>query len=242
MTTDTGQQIWSFVGRIITAGGGGAVVAYAIFRVLGKGWIEHQFARELEVAKSEISILSARRLKLHDREHVVFPGLWSRLNKVFVSLHRAVVSVRHVPEFQQMTPSDLDSWVNSSDLSEDEKSYFNSEKDKGRAYGRILDWRDLNRAKRDFFKFQKYLRDNRIFLNPEVKDKLDEIDKLINASLVAREMDWKRLGRGTGKDFLSEAWDTLDKQVKPLMGEIESLVQARLFPDSRKGNKAGAKK
>jgi hypothetical protein len=241
MTADMGQQIWSLVGKVVTAGGGGAVVAYAIFRFLGKGWIEHQFAKELEAAKSEISILAARKLKLHDREFVVFPELWSKLNKVFVSLNQAVVSLRQVPDFQRMEATDLDSWVSRSDLLDHEKTYFNSEGDKGRAYGRILDLRDLNKAKGDFYEFHTYLQENRIFLSPEVKGKLSGIDNFMRESLVAKEIDWQGIGRGTGKNYLIEALDTLDKQVKPLMGEIEFLVQARLFPESHKGNTAGAK-
>ena len=79
--------------------------------------------------------------------------------------------------------------------------------------------------------FHTYLQDNRIFLEPDIKDKLGEIDKLIRRSLVAKKMDWNGYGRGSGKDFLLEALNTLDEQVRPLMLEIELLVQANLFPD-----------
>jgi hypothetical protein len=140
-----------------------------------------------------------------------------------------------------MGVTDLDSWVSRSDLLDHEKAYFNSERDKGRAYCRILDLRDLNKAKGDFYEFHTYLQENRIFLSPEVKDKLTEIDNFMRESLIAKEIDWQGIGHGTGRNYLIEALDTLDKQVKPLMGEIESLVQAKLFPESRKGNPAGAK-
>lgn len=252
MTTEFTQQFFIVIGKVVVGGGACVAVAYALLKIFAKSWLDNQFAQKLEVArselakdleaaKSELSILSARRLKLHDREYVVFPELWSKLNRVFVSLNQAVVSLRQVPDFQRMEATDLDSWVNRSDLSDNEKSYFNLERDKGRAYVRILDLRDLNRAKGDYYEFRTYLQDNRIFLSPEVKGKLCEIDKAIHASLVAKEIDWDGLGHGTGKSYLMEALDTLDKQVKPLMGEIEFLVQAKLFPESRKGNTVGAK-
>lgn len=252
MTAEFTQQVFIMIGKVVVGGGACVAVAYALLKIFAKSWLDNQFAqklelakselaKDLEAAKSELSILSARRLKLHDREYVVFPELWSKLNRVFVSLNQAVVSLRQVPDFQRMEAADLDSWVSRSDLSDNEKSYFNSERDKGRAYDRILDLRDLNKAKGDFYGFHTYLQDNRIFLSPEVKDKLSEIDKFMRASLVAKEIDWQGFGRGTGKDYLIEALDTLDKQVKPLMVEIESLVQAKLFPESRKGNTVGAK-
>ena len=232
MTADIGQQFFGLVGQLVAAGGGGAVIAFVIFRFLGKNWIEHQFANRLEATKSEISILAARRLKLHDREYVVFPELWCRLNKVVNSLNQAVISFHMIPNFGRFTADELDSWLSSSDLSEDERSHFNSETDKTRAYSRILGLRDLNGAHKDFVAFHTYLQDNRIFLSPDVKDKLGEIDKSISGSLVAKKMDSGGYGVGSEKSYLLEAVDTLEQQVKPLMVEVELLVQARLFPES----------
>src|ERR1035441_1438352 len=120
MTADTGQQFFGLVGQLVAAGGGGAVIAFVIFRFFGKNWIEHQFANRLEATKSEISILAARRLKLHDREYVVFPELWSQLNKVVSSLNQAVISFREVPNFGKFTASELESWLTHSELSDDE--------------------------------------------------------------------------------------------------------------------------
>jgi len=229
MTADTGQQIWGILGKVITAGGGGAVVAFALFRYLGKGWIEHQFARELESAKSEISILSARRLKLHDREYIVFPELWTRLNQTVSSLERAVISFRTVPNFLSMQKSEVDEWISKSDLSEDEKIHIYKESDKVKALTWILDFRDIRKAREDFIDFHTYLRSNRIFLSPEIKTKLDSIDNAINGSWVARKMDWD--GHvNSDKSFLLEAVNKLEEEVKPLMVDIEKLVQARLFP------------
>jgi hypothetical protein len=244
VTAHVGTEIWTFIGKAIAAGGGGAVVAFGIFRVFGKGWMEHEFAKRLEAAKAEISVLTARKLKLHDREYIVFPELWSKLNRVFGSLNRAVISFRQVPDFQRMQKSDLESWLKRSGFSDAEKSYFTEENDKSRAYGRILEFQGLNEAHKDYFEFHTYLENNRIFLSPEIKQKLGQIDTFLWNSWVAKKMDLdlKGFSQITDKDYLRDAWDTLDKKVKPLMAEIESLVQARLFPESHAGEQAGSGK
>ena len=167
---------------------------------------------------------------MHDREHVVFPELWSRLNKVLTSLDRVVISMRQIPDFKRFTPSGLASWVECSDLTDDERSYFTSEQFKDQAYIRILDRRDLLEARGDFVAFHTYLQDSRIFLSPDIKGKLDEIDKSISRSLTAKEMDWGGYGRGSGKDFLMVAMDTLDEKVKPLMVEIDSRFKRNCSP------------
>jgi hypothetical protein len=232
MTADIAQQISSWVGQLVIAGGGGAVVAYGIFKFLGKSWIENQLAKDLERAKSEISIHATRRMKLHDKEYVVFPELWSRLNKANGSLDRAIISLRGIPNFRSMKDADVNDWLNRSYLSEEEKLYFNEQEDKGRAYGNILGKRDLNQVDQDLAKFKRYLQNNRIFLSPEIKEKFDQIYSQISESCTAKEMDLKGCS-GDGTSYLKEAWEKFDKQVKPLKVEIESLVQAKLFPESR---------
>ena len=45
------QEILKFIGRAVTYGGGGAVVAFLLFRFLGSKWIESKFAESLEAYK-----------------------------------------------------------------------------------------------------------------------------------------------------------------------------------------------
>ena len=96
------DAVFSFLGQVISIGGGAAAISYALFHFLAKGWIQNQLAKDLESAKSEISLLAARQLKLHDREYVVFPEVWAKLNKAFQSLGDAVISYRRIPDLQNM--------------------------------------------------------------------------------------------------------------------------------------------
>ncbi len=228
MNTD---MIFSWLGQLVAAGGGGAIVAFSVFRYLGKGWLENKLAKNLEAAKSEISLLAARKMKLHDREYVVFPEVWSKLNKAFSSLGVAVFSFRQMPDLGRMDPGEIESWAVQSNLSEDEKRFLLTEQDKNKAYGKILDWRDLAEANKDFRDFYTYLQENRIFLSPNVKLKLDEIAALLKASWVAKKMD--RDGHmPEGKSFSTEAYEKCYKEAKPIMDQIEGLVQERLFPNN----------
>lgn len=46
---NTADQILKLVGTVALYGGGSAVVAYYIFRHLGKSWIDARFAERLEL-------------------------------------------------------------------------------------------------------------------------------------------------------------------------------------------------
>jgi hypothetical protein len=227
MATD---QFFSLFGQLVTAGGGGALIAFLIFRFLGTSWIENKLAKDLEIAKSEISLLASRKMKLHDQEYVVFPEVWSKLNRAFASLGSAVMSWREMPDLGRMSEDELRTWMERSELSEEEKSYLEKEADKIRAYNRILDWRSLREANHDFLEFHNCLQANRIFLSPDIKDKLDKIGGLLREAWVAKKMEWDGHKLTDGKSFLAEAYEKYNKQAKPIMTEIEELVQAKLFP------------
>lgn len=230
MTTD---QIFSALGQLVAAGGGGALVAFAIFRYLGKSWIEHELAKDLESAKSELGLLAARRMKLHDREYVVFPEVWDKLNKASESLGRSVSSMTFSPDFARMSEPEIANWVAESDLSDDEKKYFAREHDKGRAHSRIIEWRRLVESRKAFEAFHDCFQSNRIFIRPAIKEKLVRIDDLINESWIAKKMDWEGYSRGGDTNWLLKAYDTYRKEIQPLMSEIEGLVQTQLFPEDR---------
>ena len=135
----SGETVFSLIGEVVAAGGGGGLVAYILFSFLGRSWIENQLAKDLEEAKSEISLLAARKLKLHDREYIVFPEVWSKLNRAYGSLGKVVISFRWFPDFGRMAKDELADWIETSDLTDQERSYFVKEEDKIKAYGRILD-------------------------------------------------------------------------------------------------------
>ena len=44
---------WKFVGAMVAAGGGGAVIAFALCRQYGEEWLEHHFAAQMEDLKQE---------------------------------------------------------------------------------------------------------------------------------------------------------------------------------------------
>jgi len=132
-----------------------------------------------------------------------------------------------------MSEGELQTWIERSDLSEDERAYLLGQGDKIRAYSRILDWRSLLEANRDFVDFNTHLQSNRIFLDPEIKEKLDQIADLMHSAWVAKKMDWDGHRLEEGKSFLSEAYEKYNKQAKPIMTEIETLVQRKLFPDEK---------
>jgi hypothetical protein len=230
----THEVIFSFLGQVVSIGGGAAAIAYAVFHFLTKNWIQNQLAKDLEIAKSEISLIAARQLKLHDREHIVFPEVWSRLNDACASLGAAVSSLKESPDLDRMPEVQFKKWLESSDFSDQQREYLANEKDKNRAYNKISDWRLLVEAQGNYIKFETYLGSNRIFLDPRIKEKLDRILSLFKDVWMKKMLHWEGHRVTEGKSFLLEAHEKYRLEIQPIMIEIELLFQDRLFP--RKGD------
>jgi hypothetical protein len=226
--------IFSYIGQIVLAGGGGALIAYLVFQFLGKSWIQNQLAKDLELAKSEISLLTARRMKLHDREYVVFPEIWSKLHKSSESLERAISAFKEFPDLNRMSQLEFAKWLERAELPEAHRDYLTVEKNKNQAYSRILDWRALVEANNDFLNFQIHYQSNRIFLSPDLKEKLDRIEALIKSVWIKKKLDFDGHKLSEGKSFLLEAHEKYKDEIKPIIKEIESLFQEKLFPGQGK--------
>jgi hypothetical protein len=228
------EVIFSFIGQIVIAGGSGAVIAYLVLKSLGKGWIENQFSKNLEAAKAEMAMLSARRLKLHDKEYTVFPEMWAKLIQVNTSLADALASIRQHLDFDRLSAAALEDWLKSSDLSEAERTFFSSAPEKRNAYYSILDHRAVCKAYADFEDFHAYFSVNRIFLSPDLKDKLERVDHIVWSVWSKKVMHRNGIVYSNGINLHEEAVKLWKNEVTPQIIEIEKLIQLKLFPPENK--------
>lgn len=221
-----------FVWDFIVGAGGGAALAFILFRYFGDRFIRLSLDKNLEVAKSEISLLSARKLRLHDRMLVVLPEIWGSLVTAISTMGDAVNFLRQLPNLDGMEAGELERWIDAENLSFHEKAFFLKERKKTAAYGRILDFRSMRKAHDDFLMFQIALRKNSIFIDPMIKHKFNEIDSLMRSILIDRKMSLDDQHSKESQQFWANAWQKYDKEVKPIMNEIEELVQSKLFPEA----------
>ncbi|MFQ5356706.1 MAG: hypothetical protein ACE5DY_09540 [Mariprofundaceae bacterium] len=225
------MELPDWIGQVIVAGGGGAAIAFGLFKFFGQNWLKHQLAKDLEMAKSEISFHAAKRRKLYDKEYEVFPEIWARLSDAKATLQAALMEFRTMPDFNRISGEDFMKWLESTDLEDEEKEEMVASTDRMFLFNRILDYRSLRRAEESFFEFQTYLQKNRIFLSPDIREKFDEIKNLLRKAWAARKTDVRLDGQTGSVDFLTKALDIFNDEVEPLMGELEDIIQGKLFPE-----------
>lgn len=218
---------------LLSGAGAGAAVAFGLFKFLGENWVKHQLAKDLEYAKPEISFHAAKRLKYQDQEYEVLPELWVRLSKAKAAMQVAVIEFRKMPDFSRMSGGDFEEWLSSKNLDEAEKEALRRSSDKPKKFGEILDYRRLNKAGECLDEFRDYLQKNRIFLSPEVREKLDQIQAALTTVWAHRTVDIQYIQPQRGLDLMEKALDCLNNEIQPLMEETESIIQRKLFPEAK---------
>jgi hypothetical protein len=229
------QAIAQFIGKALAYGGGGAVVAYAIFTFLGKKWIEGKFAERLEVYRNElkkelektryeINALFNRVTKIHEKEFEVLPEAWYKMQDALGRASQFTSYVQHYPDLNHMSQPGLEEFLEKSRLHEFEKQELLQKSDKLSYYKETIFWYELRDVEEAFFKFHNYIIKNKIFLTPELQEQFTKIDDVMWSAIVERKVGHE----ANDREMWSKAYKMIKDEVNPIRDVIEKLVQRRL--------------
>jgi hypothetical protein len=234
------DEILSFFGAVVVYGGGGAAVAFLVFKHLGKGWIDarfserleafkHEQAKELQRLKVEVESLLSGALKIQEREFMVLPEAWQKLNEAYSLTSWVVSPVQQYPEVGRMADDQLEEFLSSSELLESQRKRVRESSDRNKTFVEIITWYRLNRAKKAVSELQQYTVSHGLFLPPPLKQQFAEMRPILWASLTSLEVgrqanDYKMQG---------EAWKQLEEKGMPLHVAIEKSIAQRLHAHGR---------
>lgn len=236
------EDFWSFIGKVVAYGGGSTAIAYGIFMLLGKKWIEEKFSqrleaykhaqeKELEYYRSQINILFSRVSKVHEKEMEVLPEIWSLLHKAIGFVNIITSGLRLSPPFANMTEPEFDEYLKKSDLNEIHKSEIKQLAGNERTVFYLSKhfWYELFDAKETVKEFHNYLILNQIFLSQDLKSEFQKMDKLFSSALLNREIAENNRNSGHGDpEIISKGFKGIDKESEKIIERIENLVQNRL--------------
>ena len=229
------QAIVQFIVKAIAYGGGGAVVAYAIFTFLGKKWIENKLAERLEVYKHKldeelertrykINSLFSRVSKIHEKEFEVLPEAWHKMHEALGRIAQLVSLVRYYPDLNTMGQPALREFLEKSRLHEFEKQELLEAKNKVLYYEDKIFWHDLRDVEEAFRDFHNYIIRNKIFLSLDLQEQFTKIDKILVSAIVQRKAGQE----ANGREMWGKAYEKINQEINPIMEVVEKLVQARL--------------
>jgi hypothetical protein len=230
------SSIMTAIGSVVVIGGGGAAVAFALFRFLGEKWLNAKFEerlasykhaqqQELERLKPKINTLMDRTTKLHQWEFDVIPEVWSRLNHANVAIRSFISPIQQYPDFKRMSEAHLEEFLEGSPLAGWQKAEFRDASDKNNYYPKAIYWHHAARAREAYREFSNYPMRNEIFIPEPLKLKFSELGDLLWDALIEHEgnEEYEIRPRERGKQ------KALNGEGQDLLKAIEKDVQDRLW-------------
>jgi len=229
------DEILRFLGGVIAYGGGGAVVAYFIFKFLAKSWIESKFAQRLEQHKHqqalelqrlrvEIDSMLSGAIKIQEKEFETLPEAWSKLDEAYGQIRQLLSPLQQYADLDRFNKEQLDEFLEGAKLYESQKQEIRDATNKVKLYSEIIFLHRLFDVKKAFADFHNYIARHGIFFPPSLKENLTKISDHLWDALVEKEV-----GSQAGDyKMQTDAWRNLKKETEPLYKAIELEIQTRL--------------
>lgn len=195
-----------------------------------KKWLEkskHAREQESEIKRQQSNIKFSRIMKIHEKEIEILPELWIKLQDALGQVHSLTSVLQNYPDLKRLSENELEKFLSESELSDQDKQKITFSNDRNGTYKKMIFWYRLHTANSSLNEFHNFLINNEIFLNKDLRNRLKEIDNLMSSVLGIREAGEK----AEDYQLINKAYEDLQNKVRPIVSEIEELIQDRLeFP------------
>jgi hypothetical protein len=219
------DTILKLVLDVFIAGGGGAVIAFGIFKLLGEKWIDSKFQKDLDEYRMKVNALFNRITKIHEKEIEILPEIWQKLQKYYGKVYNVMPILQSHPDLTVLENNKIEEYLLKRHFSNTDIASVLQASDRNKCFRDKLFWYDLSDAQSELQEFRNYLILNRIFLCKEIYDVVRDLDSKLGNALIKME-----LGNTPSRDreMISEAMDIIHSETTPIINKIETLIQNRL--------------
>lgn len=231
---DTNVQ--SIVLTILTAGGGGAVVAFAVFKALAAGWLEAQFskqleafrhdkAKELEHLRAEIDGALRARIRLQERQFEAMLSVWEALKSAQEKLLISISPLQQYSDLSRMDQAAREEYLQSFDLQVWQMREILASSDVQKSFSRMVDRKRFAEAATAFSELDRETRSKELFFETDTFELVRSVCDKIHGSLISREM---AIDEPAERSFRREAWNECDKECVPLIKKLVSEFREKM--------------
>ena len=182
---------------------------------------------ELERLKERLNHLGDRGRRSNEMEFNAIETVWKGFVKAWLSTNTCVQAMIPLPDFETMPDDDLKKLAVSAEFSEREQAALLKSSDRKEEYVRIIRWKDITHAERDIYQARLTLREQRIFMPPDLTKRFgDVIERMSAVQIEQKVAEQHRLNWEHRKD--STAWVRENVQV---FEDVAVRANQRLFRD-----------
>jgi len=197
------EQIKSWIATIVAAGGGGAFVAYGIFKLFGTKWLDNKFAerllahkheqdKEIQRLRAEIDSTLSGTLKLQERDFQILPQGWEIIHKAYSITYDFTSNVTFTYNLDRCTPLELEEFFSDSWLKDSQKMQIKISENKADTYRELYFWHQSGLALRAIKDMQLFFDEIGIFLPLMIFEHGYELVKTLISATTNKESEERR--------------------------------------------------
>ena len=175
-------------GQLIT--GAGQIIISAITGFIA-AWITFDFATKRDVLSRRAEVQADLDKSRHKRIEDVVEGIWKRTRLAREKSSAVTAMIKQYPDFSRLTEEETAEIIQSSRLSDAEKSRFFGTGDRNTFYADRIFWHDISDARTALYDLQAYYLDNKIFISKMFSDAVSNLLAAYNEALITYEV-WKQ--------------------------------------------------
>ena len=230
-------DILSVLLSVIGAGGGGALVAYSLFRRFGDAWLQAKFnekleayrhdrATELERLRTDIDGALQARVRLQEKQFEACLTIWNALKDAQSKLLVSISPLQQYTDIQRMSEEARTEYLSSFDLQTWQVNEIMAAENSQKLFEKTINWMRFNAAAKAFSEFDRVTRSYELFFEPETFALIRSLADAMHSSLVSKEMAIEDIDRKLGV----EAWRKYDKECVPLVKALIPKLQELIKP------------
>jgi hypothetical protein len=230
MPTDlspVGSEIMGWIGTIVVAGGGGAVVTFGLIKLFAEKWLNIKFEERLEGLKQQHRKEMDRATKLHQREFDALPEAWGQLNEA-VRATRAI-KFQYDVNIDPLSEEQLNNYLSTSPLDKFQQAEVKAAADRSKRFSDYSLLHSFGAAVTTYNNYARYLHTNGIFIESRLRDKFYEIEELILEAISEQRANFEQRQDPKGPLWKTEKLDALLEKGRSLLQALEREVQKRLW-------------
>jgi hypothetical protein len=186
-------------------------------------------SRELERLKEQLNHLGDRGRRSNEMEFVAIETVWKSFVKAWLSANTCVGAMIQLPDFDTMSDEEVKKLAVSSGFSDRDQETLLRATDRREKYVLLVNWQKVNEARKDIYQARLTLREQRIFMPPEITKQFSDVIERMSSVQVERQIALEH--RGAGDQFkLSAAWI---KDCLPVFEDMATQANRRLFREER---------
>jgi hypothetical protein len=225
----SGTEIAAWLLQTATAAGVATVAFFVLLPTkFGEKYLSFHFDRKLadlkdaqnqkiEALKEQLNHLGDRGKRSNEREYEALSDIWGQFVDAFDSTERCITQFIEHPDFDRLTAEEIDTFLNATDFTEDQKREFRSSSDKNNLYSRTITWKNIAKAHNQIFEVRIALKKRGIFVPEDIRHIYEEAIEFCSKAEIHEFVRFRHPDSAIGRDTAIKFFEGKDALFKRVM-------------------------